>query len=431
MHCNTLDEWLTWLEQLHPNTIDLGLRRVHQVAARTDLLSPSFPIITVAGTNGKGSVCALLESVLVQAGYTVGLYTSPHIFHYNERVRINACVVSDALLCSAFEYIEQYRADTSLTYFEFGTLAAMWCFAQRAVDIAVLEVGLGGRLDAVNLWDANVSIISSLALDHTDWLGDTLEDIAFEKTGIARKGRALIVGESAPAQRLFECVDKIGAALLLRGRHYDYQLPVTPPSSPSSAGGSSWHFVGESVSYQDLPVPGIEGHARYLNAATAVQAIECIGLQCPVTVAQLHQGLRMANLPGRAQHARIDGVNCVFDVAHNPQAIAAFANYLSSHPCEGKTIAVAAFMADKAIAQMLNLLAGTFDRWYIGDLSLPRAMPAIQLAALLKQHTKADAHIATTLKAAFGQALAEADCKDRVVVFGSFVTVAETLPPAL
>lgn len=438
MHPSTLTGWLTWLEQLHPSGIDLGLERVHQVAVRASLLTPSFPVITVGGTNGKGSVCALLESILKHAGYRVGLYTSPHIFHYNERVRIDAQAIDDAALCGAFEQIENSRADTSLTYFEFGTLVAMQCFQQAAVDIAILEVGLGGRLDAVNLWDAEVSIISSLALDHTDWLGDTLDAIAYEKTGIARTGRPLIVGESAPPERLYTRADEIGATLFLRGQHFDYQLPVQSPAT--TMGEHSWHFVSENSGQKHLPAPGIMGSVRYLNASIAVQAIKCLSESFPVGETALHDGLRAARLPGRAQHIQIDGIDCIFDVAHNPQAIAAFAGYLSQ--CQpvhhnpgrspeqftGKTIAIAAFMADKAIPQMLGLLAGTFDHWYTGDLPLPRAMSGAQLAALLAHHAQANVSVEATVRQAFQRALAEASVGDRLVIFGSFVTVAETLP---
>ncbi len=417
MHCKTLDEWLAWLEQLNPDKIELGLERVREVASRAGLLNLQYPIVTVGGTNGKGSVCAILENVLTQAGYRVGLYSSPHLFNYNERIRIAAFDATDAELCAAFDTIENNRNHTRLTYFEFGTLAAVEVFRQREVDIAVLEVGLGGRLDAVNLWDAELSIISSLALDHSDWLGETLDDIANEKTGIARPDRPLLVGEPKPPQRLFERVDEIGAKLFLRGRDYD-----THPATEQH-----WHFTAESTHYRNLPAPGIFGSARYANAATALQAIELLARDFPVTEAQLHLGLLAAKVPGRAHHVEIEGIDCVFDVAHNPQAISAFVDYLSGCGPAAKTVAVVAFMADKAIPQMLELLAHTFDHWYTGDLPLPRAMKGSRLADLLRRQIQATTFSEPTICEAFRRALDEAAPDDRIVVFGSFVTVAQTL----
>ena len=409
---------MSWLEQLHPKEIDLGLERVRQVAARAALLAPAFPVVTVAGTNGKGSVCALLESILTQAGYCVGLYTSPHLFHYNERIRVGAENIGDDELCAAFENIEKCRGDSSLSYFEFGTLAALWLMQQREVDIAVLEVGLGGRLDAVNVWDAQVAIISSLALDHTDWLGDTLDDIAGEKAAIARPGRPLVVGQPDPPPMLFACVEAMGASLWLRGRDYDYRL----------CGGPQWDFIEGSVQYCALPSPGIGGGARYANAATVVQALHLLSERFPLNEMQLREGLSAARLPGRAQRVEIEGVDCVFDVAHNPQAIAIFIDDLSRDAGTGRIIAVAAFMADKAIPEMLDLLTDVFDCWYVGDLPSSRALSAIALAALLADRIGVQARIEKTLRQAFRCALVDADPQDRVVVFGSFVTVAETLP---
>ncbi len=417
MHRDKLDEWLAWLEQLNPDTIELGLERVREVAGHAGLLELPYPIVTVGGTNGKGSVCAILENVLTQAGYKVGLYTSPHLFDYNERVRIGADQASDAELCAAFETIEGCRNDIRLTYFEFGTLAAVQVFMRREVDIAILEVGLGGRLDAVNLWDAELSVISSLALDHGDWLGETLDDIANEKTGIARAHRPLLVGEPEPPRRLFKRVGEIGAKLLLRGRDYDFQPAIE----------QRWHLVAGDIEYRNLPAPGALGSARYANAATAVQAIQLLAGDFPVDEAQLHRGLLAAKLPGRAHHVEIEGIDCVFDVAHNPQAIAGFVDYLSSCKPVGKTVAVVAFMADKAIAQMLELLATTFDQWYTGDLPSSRAMKGRELADLLCRHIQAKAFSEPTVADAFRRALHEAGAGDRIAVFGSFVTVAQTL----
>lgn len=417
MHCKTLDEWLAWLEQLNPDKIEMGLERVRDVATRAGLLSLRYPVVTVGGTNGKGSVCAILENVFTQAGYRVGMYSSPHLFNYNERIRVGTENATDAELCRAFETIENNRHHTRLTYFEFGTLAAVEVFRRREVDIAILEVGLGGRLDAVNLWDAELSIISSLALDHSDWLGETLDDVAYEKSAIARAGRPLLVGEPKPPQKLFDRVEEIGAKLFLRGRDYDTQLATEP----------YWHFSAGATHYRNLPAPGILGSARYANAATALQAIDLLARDFPVTEAQLNLGLMAAKLPGRAHHVEIEGIDCVFDVAHNPQAISAFVDYLSGCGSAAKTVAVVAFMADKAIPQMLGLLADTFDHWYTGDLPSPRAMKGSCLADLLARQIKATTFSEPTICKAFRRALDEADPDDRIVVFGSFVTVAQTL----
>ena len=420
MKFSTLAEWLGWLEELHPSTIDLGLDRVGEVASRAGLMSPSFPIITVGGTNGKGSVCSVLESVLVTAGYKVGLYTSPHIFRYNERVRIGGSDVNDAVLCAAFDRIEAARGETSLTYFEYGTLAAMQAFQDSEADIVILEVGLGGRLDAVNLWDAAAAVITSLALDHTDWLGETLDDIAGEKVEIARHGRPLIVGEPNPPQRLIDRAIEISAELQLRNRDF-----FAEPESDEN-----WHFIAPDKRLDKLPMPGITGTMRCVNAATAIQALRQLD-GVDVTETQLRTGVANSSLKGRAHHILVDGIECIFDVAHNPQAISAFAEYLASTASGGRTLAVAAFMADKAIPEMLDLLSTTFSSWYTGDLDMPRAMQADELASLVKDHVKADVYCENDIKSALKCALTEATSDDRIAVFGSFITVAELLPEHL
>ena len=416
-----LDEWLAWLEQLHPSTIDLGLDRVRSVAERAGLLDPPFPVVIVGGTNGKGSVCAVLESILRNAGYSVGLYTSPHIINYNERVRITAQEVDDETLCAAFDDIERVRDQTTLTYFEFGTLAAMRVFQQRGVDVAIMEVGLGGRLDAVNIWDAEVSVITSLALDHTDWLGDSLDDIAFEKSGIARGGRPLIVGEPQPPPRLFDRVAEIGADNILLGRNFNYHCHSD----------GRWDFSGVDTEYRDLPSPGIGGGMRYANSAIALQVLDCLRQKFMPTAEQLVRGIASASTRGRAQRVSVNGRECLFDVAHNPQAISAFVDYLSSTMCGGKTLAVVGFMADKAIAEMLGILSSSFDRWYVGDLPTQRAIPSAELAELIDRHVVTDIEVHSTISEAFHRALADASANDRIVVFGSFITVAEVLPLTL
>ena len=421
MAFNSLSQWLHWLEQLHPTRIDLGLERIHQVASRCDLLNPHFPLITVGGTNGKGSVCATLESIYNRAGYHVGLYTSPHLLVYNERVRIAGVNSTDSMLIEAFEFIEKKRADISLTYFEYSTLAAMYVLQRKNVDLGILEVGLGGRLDAVNLWLADIAVITSLGLDHTEWLGNTLDDIAFEKADIARAHKPLVVGEPQPPARLFQQVKAIGAELLLRGRDYHYRHIDT----------DYWTHCAGQTQYIGLPKPKLAGEVGYANSCTAMQVIHLLQAQCPVTIEQCRAGIAEVSLVGRCQHLRYRGVECIFDVAHNPQAVTALVDYLSCIQCKGKTLAVVGFMADKAIDEMLALLSGSFNQWFLGELSAARALIPAELATRISAHTQVDIQCYNRLDDAFKAAVDAADEHDRVVVFGSFITVADLLPLAV
>ncbi|MEM7206756.1 MAG: bifunctional tetrahydrofolate synthase/dihydrofolate synthase [Pseudomonadota bacterium] len=413
----SLGEWLAWLEQLHPNTIDLGLERVGHVARESGVDKPIFPIITVAGTNGKGSVCAFLDSMLSAAGYRVGVYTSPHLFTYNERVRVCGQQSSDAELCAAFEHIEAARGDTSLTYFEFGTLAAMRVFIERNVDIAVMEVGLGGRLDAVNLWDASVAIITSLGLDHTDWLGDTIEAIAAEKCGIARPQTPLVVGQSQVPDCVFSIANEIGARVYQRERDFN----------ATKKENGEWQMAGHNSNHDALPMPSIVGSFAIGNAATAVQALALLPEPFYLSDESISQGLLSAKLIGRAHHIDVHGVDCLFDVAHNPQAIQCLLDYVEANPVRGATHIVCAFMADKAIPEMLQMLSPHITRWYVGNLPLPRGLPATDLADVLNQVTSEKAAVHEDAPLALRAALSDSVSGDRILILGSFVTVAETL----
>ena len=344
----SLTDWLARLEQLHPSTIELGLERVRRVKDALGL-APAFPLIMVGGTNGKGSTCAYLEAILGAAGYRTGLYTSPHLLRYNERVRIAGREASDAELVAAFERVDAARGDTSLTYFEFGTLGAMVQFIAAGVDVAILEVGLGGRLDAVNVFDADVAVVTSVDLDHMDYLGDTREKIGFEKAGIYRGRRPAICADPAPPDSLLEHARRIGADLRCVGRDF-FALRE----------GDRWTYRGPALVWQDLPLPAMAGAYQLRNAAGALAALEAVRGRLPVSEAAIRQGLRAAQVPGRFQRiARAPEV--ILDVAHNPEAARALAATLREQPVTGRTLAVVGMLADKDAAAVFAALRGEVD----------------------------------------------------------------------
>ncbi|GAA4495300.1 bifunctional tetrahydrofolate synthase/dihydrofolate synthase [Pseudaeromonas paramecii] len=403
----SLADWLSYLEQIHPKTIDLGLERVGTVARRMGVDRLPGKVITVGGTNGKGTTCAMLESMLAAAGYRVGVYASPHLLRYNERVRIDGDLVSDAALCQAFAQVEQARGELSLTFFEFGTLAALWLFRQAAPDVTLLEVGLGGRLDATNLIDADVAVITSIALDHCDWLGPDRQSIAREKAGIFRAGRPAISGEPQPPASLEEQALLRQANLLQVGR--DYRIREV---------GETWCFDGLGVSWSELPVPVLP----LVNAGTAVAALLSLGL--PVSREAVAEGLRAARLPGRLQQVR-QSPGVWVDVAHNPHAAAYLASALQRQPHFGRRLAVVGMLQDKDIAGTLAQLEEWVDVWFIADLHGPRAASAAQLAACLPASAQLSCH--ADVDSAYGAALAAAGPLDMILVFGSFYTVADVL----
>ncbi|HEY1077238.1 MAG TPA: Mur ligase family protein, partial [Fontimonas sp.] len=286
----SLADWLSWQEKLHPRDIALGLGRVGEVARRLGLTEQAPPTLTVGGTNGKGSSAHLAALIYQQAGYHVGLYTSPHLLHYNERVRINGQLASDADLCRAFTAIDKARGDVSLTYFEFGTLAALWLFREAQVQVQVLEVGLGGRLDAVNILDADVALITSIGIDHQDWLGDSRESIAREKAGIFRHGRAAVVAEPDPPSSLIEVAQACGARLLRRGPDFQAQ--------PSATG---WRWRGPAGTLDELPLPGLSGAAQLSNAAGVLAAVDALQPRCPVPASAIRSALPQLRVPGRCE----------------------------------------------------------------------------------------------------------------------------------
>jgi len=400
---------------LHPTTIELGLERVNLVKNALGL-APNFPVISVGGTNGKGSTCAMLEAVLDAAGYRVGCYTSPHLLSYNERVRVGRQQVSDADLCRAFAAVEAARNGTSLTYFEFGTLAALWHFAQAGIDVAVLEVGLGGRLDAVNAFDADCAVLTSVALDHMDYLGDTRDAIGFEKAGIFRTGRPAICADPDPPESVVRHAVQIGADLQRIG--HDFGI---------AAERGQWRYQGRHRNAVALPYPALAGAYQLGNAAACIAALDELRARLPVSVNDLRRGLLEATLPGRFQILPGNPA-LILDVAHNPHAAAALAGNLKSMPIAGRTVALFAMLADKDIAGVVRAMKDVVDVWIVGEIRESRGATAEQIMQALHGEGLAGSAVAGgSLAEAFARACDAAGENDRIVAFGSFYTVAEVL----
>lgn len=408
-----LTAWLDYLETLHPKAIDLGLERVRQVAVKLDLLPfPQF-VITVGGTNGKGSCVALLESILLAQGYTAGAYTSPHLLQYNERIRINAQSVTDETLCNAFDLIERARGNTSLTYFEYGTLAALLLFKQADLDVVILEVGMGGRLDAVNIIDANIALISTIALDHTEWLGTDREAIGYEKAGIMRTHKPVVSGDFATPASIRDYAQSIAAPLYCPTESFTYQ-----------ANTATWDWFSKQQTLSNLPLPAIE----LQNAATVLQAIELLPDILHVTRDAIIAGLQQVNLPGRFQIFTKDTRSLtILDVAHNPAGGAWLAKRLSQTPCSGQTYAVAGMLSDKDRLGTVKPLLEQIDAWHIAGLPVPRGDQADIFAEELRFAEVSSIQVYSNILEAYAGALAKTNPADRIIVFGSFYTVAEVL----
>ena len=415
-----LSGWLAWMEALHPREIDLGLDRAREVGVRMGLERLPFPVVTVAGTNGKGSTVAMLEAILHEAGYLVGAYTSPHLLEYNERVRVAGVPAGDAELCAAFEHVERQRERVSLTYFEFGTLAAADLLRARRIDIAVLEVGLGGRLDAVNLWDADVAVISSIGIDHTDWLGPDRESIGREKAGIFRSGQPAVCGDPAPPTTIEERAAAIGANLRCVGRDFGFER-----------GATSWTWRCPNCRTgrmrAALPYPAMRGDYQLYNASSVLMALELLAPRFTASQADVRAGLQEAVLPGRFQ--TLSGVPVrVLDVAHNAQAARSLAATLATQKVAGKTLAVVGMLKDKPMADVLAETSAVVDAWHLATLATPRGASAEQLyAALSAAGIGAPATLHPDVAAAYSEALRQAGPTDRIVVFGSFHTVSAIL----
>jgi len=412
--------WLSYIEQQHPQTIALGLERVERVRDAMRLV-PAVPIITVAGTNGKGSTCAMLEAILSAAGYRVGLYTSPHLSRYNERVRIAQREADDAALVSAFSRVEAARTDkggtASLTYFEFGTLAAVDLLLRSAVDVLVLEVGMGGRLDAVNAFDADCAIVTSVGLDHMEYLGATREAIGYEKAGIFRAGKPAVLADPAPPASVLAHAHTIGASLLRIGQDFGCE-----------AESDQWSFWGPAGRKSGLPLPMLRGRIQLLNASAALAALDALQQRLPVSPQHLQRGLAEVYLPGRFQ--LLPGRPAVvLDVAHNPHAAAVLSDNLSDMGAYSHTWAVFGMLRDKDIAGVVSLLIRHVDQWLVCTLAPPRGAPAAELAQALRRAGVDAVREFENPAAAYAAARGEAAESDRIVVFGSFHTVAEVIAP--
>ena len=415
----TLPDWLAMLETRHSETqINMGLDRVQAVKARMQLAF-TCPVIMVAGTNGKGSTCAMLESVLLRAGYKVGLYIKPHFLDFNERARVQGELASDEQLVASFNAVEAVRGDTPLTYFEFTTLAILHLLSQSTLDVAILEVGLGGRLDAVNVIDADVAIVTSVDIDHTDYLGDTREAIGFEKAGIFRAGKAAICSDPVPPQSLIDHAAAIGADLWLMGRDFNY-----------SGDKQQWNYGGREQRRNSLAYPSLRGANQILNATAVLAALEVLRLKLPVGAQEVRTGLVTVELPGRFQ-VLPGRPSVILDVAHNPHAAAALNQNLGNMGYHPYTYAVFGSMHDKDIDGVLAAMSEHVDHWCLAGLPSPRAATASELAAkvqiMLEDKPDSSEHTVSIFDdpaQAFANAMSRAGENDRIVVFGSFLTVA-------
>ena len=427
---DNLAGWLAYLESLHPKTIALGLERVAQVKQRLNL-QPDFPIITVGGTNGKGSVCAMLESILHAAGYRVGCYTSPHLLHYNERVRIGKQQVSDAELCASFEGIEQVRkprnldsrlrgndgqSEIPLTYFEFGTLAAMQCFIAHKVDVAILEVGLGGRLDAVNVFDSDCAVIASVDIDHTDYLGDTREAIAYEKAGIMRSGKIAICADADVPQAIRAQAQLVGAELWCIADEFGFNQHQ-----------GQWDYFSKFGSRNALPYPALRGAYQLHNASAALAALDALKDRLPVSMGAVRRGLAEVNLAGRFQF--VPGKPAlILDVAHNPHAARSLAQNLAGLPPCPHTWAIFAMLKDKDMAGVVAVLDPHIDTWLVAGIDTPRGASSAELEQVLQQSmVRGEIKPCKNIADALRFACEAAGENDRIIAFGSFHTVAEVM----
>ncbi|WP_119717561.1 bifunctional tetrahydrofolate synthase/dihydrofolate synthase [Cognatilysobacter tabacisoli] len=417
----SLLEWLEHIEQQHPQSIAMGLERVREVARRMGLGKPATRVITVGGTNGKGSTVAFIEAIARAAGWRVGAYTSPHLHAYNERVRIDGVDADDASLVTGFEAVAAaasagaHGEAVALTYFEYGTLCALWLFARAPLDLAVLEVGLGGRLDAVNIVDPDVAVITTVDLDHQDWLGSDREAIGAEKAGIARAWTPLVLGDDDPPSSVLGHAYAIGASAVRIGCDFFIDRPDGAP-------GWRWREVGSEL---DLPWPSLAAPVQLRNAAVAIAALRALPDELPAPA--FAEGVAAAHVPGRLQRFERDGVEVLVDVGHNPQAARGLAAWLDATPSHGRTLAVYAALADKDARGVVDALGTRVARWHLAGLAGvgPRSQPVEALAARLADTPAAHASHHDDVGAALDAAVAEAAPGDRILVFGSFHTAAE------
>lgn len=412
----TLQQWLDHIGRQHPNAIELGLQRMREVAVRLSIGKPAPHVITVGGTNGKGSTVAFIEAIARAAGLKVGAYTSPHLLRYNERVRIEGIEASDAQLVSAFDAVEAARGDTPLTYFEFGTLGALWLFQRAGLDLVVLEVGLGGRLDAVNIVDPEVAVITTVDIDHVDWLGSDRESIGFEKAGIARAWKPLVLGETDSPSSVLRHAYAVGANAIRLSSDFFHE----------SVDGSHWRWRDAGYGIV-LPLPALAAPVQRANAATAIAALRALDIELPDSA--IATGVASASLPGRLQRFEWQGVPVIVDVGHNPQAARELSAWLRSQPVPGRTFAVFAALGDKDARAVAAALEDDVSLWFLAALEPggTRGQTVEALVGKLAGSAAADGTQCPDVRAALHAACAHAQPGDRILVFGSFHTVAEAL----
>ena len=444
----TLEDWLSWQETLHLSEIDLGLERIGKVAAKLNLLKPNFPIITVAGTNGKGSTVAFLEAILRAEGYKTGSFTSPHLVHYNERILLNGQQASDEMIIDAFSDIDKARCsienkngdleEISLTYFEFSALAAMLIYQQQNVDVAVIEVGLGGRLDAANLWDTSLAIITSIGVDHIDWLGDDRDIIAVEKSGIMRKGIPAICGDNDPPATIASEAKRIGAQLTQINKDFSFK-------KSNNNELNTWYLEHDKDSIE-LKTPKMPGEFQLNNAATAITGLYAIETILPVSISSINKGLTSAQVTGRLQVLQTNP-EWLIDVAHNPHAAKELAKYIRQNPANGKTYAIFSMLRDKDVKEVLSIMHDVIDEWHIVATEGSRGLSLNELKQHFNQFINSSGEIlpeeiveqsqandALTHITSYGSFKEACDAmkniakdKDRVVAFGSFLVISEIL----
>ncbi|MDO9206034.1 bifunctional tetrahydrofolate synthase/dihydrofolate synthase [Methylotenera sp.] len=436
-----LDAWLSYIERLHPKSIAMGLDRVKLIIDRLKL-QPNFIVITVAGTNGKGSTCAMLEQIYKNAGYVVGCYTSPHLLRYNERVRVNGDEVSNDSLCAAFEAIDAARLNangdlTALTYFEVGTLAAIWHFMQTGIDVAILEVGLGGRLDAVNAFEPSCAIVTSVDLDHQEFLGNTRESIGFEKAGVYRTSVPAICGDDNPPASLVAHAHKIQADFMCIHQDFDFildieDLSVEDLSIKDLSIKNKWRYVSGTqaagTAIYNLPLPALQGRYQLNNAACAIAAVESLQSSLPVAEVSIASAMHQVSLVGRFQTIS-KSPYVILDVAHNPHAAHALADNLKASKLHhDKTIAVFAMLADKDVKGVVEAVKNEIDIWYVASIDHLRGAVATDLAGIVTEvNPHAEVKTFENADNAFQQACIDAGENDKIVVFGSFFTVSSVM----
>jgi dihydrofolate synthase / folylpolyglutamate synthase len=405
----SLAQWLAFIDSIHGSRIDLSLQRIEEIAKAQNLTQFEAPVITVAGTNGKGSCVSFLENIYLAAGYRVAAYYSPHLLRFNERIRVNGTEISDDELVTAFEKVEAFRQNRSLSFFEYTTLAAFLIFQSHDVDVILLEVGLGGRLDAVNVVDADVAVVTSIGLDHQEWLGDDRESIGYEKAGIYRRQRPAICSDLDPPESVSAFAKQLDSNFLQINKDFSYKINV-----------DSWEWKWGSVAYRDLPLTQL----KCQNAAASLMALASLQGRLSVDEASIRKGLKNTILPGRFE--KISGkVNMILDVAHNPDSARWLKQQLENNPVSGQRCAVVAMLKDKELENTLDALLPQIDQWYFGALDVERAGDPADIKQHLQARGVKNCYNFSTVQQALDEAIKECShSEDQVVVFGSFHTVA-------